>query len=245
MKTDTGCSKIMWRTLCKDYGQFIIEQLAGYRQSDLNCISTLCSDKKVSQCCNTVSDLTNALKGQSPDTLRIDSDQFNNMAAITNGAVGSVDAGAVSSNKPKPKPWKPKPNQPAVEKPKVVTKEVGDKPWAAELGWNKDANGHFHYSSGGKKADPDFVPEGCHTYAHVDLCFSGRQGDSWVLRKARNMKLNELQCVGYLCNHESNEKCCGTLLAVKNVINGKNWHELAEYEETFDKMMRATGEYLQ
>lgn len=238
----------MWRSLCKDYDPgYIIEQLAGFQKSDLTCIHKLCHEKSVDKCCKTITDLTNAMQGQTPGTLRIDADAFNNMAAITDGSVGEVDENAVEPKpKPGPKPWeKPKPNKPVVEKPTGRTKEVGDKPWAAKLGWNKDGNGHFHYSSGGEKADPNFVPPGCHAYAGIDLCFPTNHGTTDILKRAKNEDLDELRCVGYLCNHYSNEKCCGTLTALKSVINGKNWHELGEYEDKFDDYLRATGEYLQ
>lgn len=239
----TGCSKIMWRSLCKDYGNFIIEGLCGLKQDDLDCLSDLCNKKNVPKCCDTITDLTNAIKGQSPNTLRIAADKFNRLAAITNGAVAAVNASQTHGKKPGGKKYVPKPK---VIAPKPVDKKKmpGPKPWAAELGWDLDAGGKFHYSSGGKKADLSVVPDGCHAYAHVDLCFSPRQGDAWVLGSTRNKKLEELQCIGYLCRALSNAKCCSSMEGIKAAINGKNWYDLAEYEEHFDRLLRATGEYL-
>merc|ERR1719159_1911543 len=203
------------------------------KQEDLTCISTLCSAKGVSQCCDTIKKLTVTIKGQTPDTLHIDPDAFNRLAALTGGEVSAVNATDVAKNKPKGTKYVAK-KQAAPKKVVIEEKMPDPKPWAAELGWDLDASGKFHYSPGGKKGDPDFVPEGCHEYSHVDLCFSPKQGDAWVLRKTRNMELHQLQCIGYLCNHFDNEKCCGSILAIKSTINGHNWYHLAETEDNFD-----------
>jgi len=241
-QTETaGCSKIMARNLCKDYRNYVIEGLSDMLQADLTCISDLCNTKNVDKCCKTIKDLTNALTGQSPDTLHIEKDSFNRLTALTGGQVASVEV--THANSAKGKVYVEKKVAPP-PKAQVESKMPGPKPWASKLGWDLDASGKFHYSSGGQKADPSVVPEGCHEYAHVDFCFSPKQGDSWVLGKARNMEQNELQCVGYLCNHFNNEKCCGSLLGIKAAINGKNWYDLAEREENFDRLLRATGEYL-
>lgn len=248
--TDAGrCSKIMWRSLCKDYGKYIVEQMGGLKQADLTCISTLCSDMGTDQCCTTIEALTNTMTGQTPGSLYIDAEKFNRLAALTGGKVAAVDPNDVEATKihtynkyaPKKKPTGP---APVVASPKVPQTKVEPKPWAAELGWDLDVNGHFNYSPGGKKADLEIVPKGCHSYAHVDLCFSPNS-DSWVLGKTRNMKQENLQCIGYLCGNAIQEKCCGSLLAIKAAINGKNWMDLAEYEEHFDRLLRATGEYLE
>jgi hypothetical protein len=244
----SGCSKIMWRSLCKEYGNYILEGLSGMVQDDLDCIATLCSKHKKQQCCGTITTLTNVMKGQSPDTLHIKPDAFNRLAALTDGAIAAVDASDVHKNKPKGKKYVPPPKKKIQQVEEVEQKPDAEKwAWASEYGWDLDASGKFHYSSGGKKADASVVPDGCHEYFAVDHCFSPKQGDAWVLGKARNMKLNELQCIGYLCAHmpsDITKMCCGTLLGLKTAINGHNWYDKAEYEESWEKFIRATGEYL-
>jgi len=232
-----GCSKIMARNLCKDYRNFIIEGLQDMQQEDLACISSLCTKYK-NKCCKTITDLKNTMAGQTPKALKIDTASFNRLSALTGGETVEEVA------KTKTEAWKAKPTD-APKKVEVETKMPEPKPWAAKLGWDLDANGKFHYSSGGEKLADDVVPTGCHEYAHVDYCFSSKAGDAWVLGKTRNMDEAQLQCVGYLCKVYNNEKCCGTLLGIKAAINGKNWMDLAEFEANFDKMMLATGEYLE
>jgi len=240
-KTQTSagsCGKIMARSLCKDYRNYIIEGLQDMQQEDLDCLSSLCTKNQVEKCCKTITDLKNTMAGQDPKALHISAESFNRLATLA--SLETVEV----VEKTKTEAWKPKKPVEAPKKVEEESKMPEPKPWAAKLGWDLDANGKFHYSSGGEKPADDVVPTGCHEYAHVDYCFSPKAGDAWVLGKTRNMKQEELQCVGYLCKAYNNEKCCGTLLGIKAAINGKNWMDLAEFEEHFDRLLLATGEYL-
>jgi hypothetical protein len=179
--------------------------------------------------------------------LQFDPNKLAALASSQGDEIATVDAAEAHANKKPKTKYVPKPKKPTetVEAPEERKPDPSKYGWTAELGWELDANGKFNYSPGGSaKADPETVPDGCHEYAHVDLCFNPSQGDAWVLRKTRNMQLSELQCVGYLCNHYKNEKCCTAIQSVKAVIDGKNWYDLAEYEDNFGKMMKATGQYL-
>lgn len=245
----TGCSKIMYRSLCKECPNYEIECLSGLSESDLSCISELCTKYKGSnvgtQCCGKITRLEKAMKGQTPDTLHISTDKFNKLANLAGGSVAPAQGS--SKSKPKAEKWKPKPKVPTPEPKEVTSNMPKAKPWAAKLGWDLTPNGKFHYTAnkpGAEKAHLSHVPTGCHDYAHVEHCFHPKH-DSWTLGQTRNKKLEELQCIGYLCRANKNDKCCGTLMGILSAINDKNWMDLAEYEDHFDRLLRATGEYLE
>eukprot|EP00746_Dinoflagellata_sp_MGD_P167654 gnl/MRDRNA2_/MRDRNA2_98470_c0_seq1.p1 gnl/MRDRNA2_/MRDRNA2_98470_c0~~gnl/MRDRNA2_/MRDRNA2_98470_c0_seq1.p1 ORF type:complete len:316 (+),score=67.33 gnl/MRDRNA2_/MRDRNA2_98470_c0_seq1:79-948(+) len=242
----SGCTPIMKRTLCKEYTEaFLLDGIKGFSQADINCIKKLANDKGIEMCKRTIRQITEALMGQTPDRLAMDPVVFNRLAALT-GVVETVDPETVHSNKPKPIKYVPKP-KPKTDGPAPEEDKQPDKSkyaYLEEYGWSLDDNGKFNYHSGGKTMAADYVPDGCHEYAAVDLCFTPNQGDRIVLRKVRNMQLSEVECIGYLCRTVNKDKCCKTLESVKVAIDGKNWMDVAEYEDNFEKLLKATGEYL-